>query len=441
LIESPRGEPVVSADRQITVGSNLIASLANSGWLLGERLVRLLLALIVSAWVARHLGPSQFGEIAYAVALLAIWQAASTLGLEAIVVRDVSRDISAAGVVLGTAWRLRVFAAFAGWAGAVVTAATLQPSNGQGIALVALLGASLVFLTSDLIDQWFQSQTRSRQTVGLKIAAYLLSAAVKVGLILASAPLWTFVAALLFEQAAVAAALGLAYRRSPSPVRWQWGWLKAKQMMADALPLMLAGLSVVVYTRIDQLILRSIAGEYELGLFSAVLPISQAWHILPMTVCASFLPRMSVLKTTDPVRYMLRMRQLFSAMVWCGAFAAGATALFASTLVHLLLGPAYHAAVDVLRWHALSNVFVFLGVAQSVAIVSDGSSRIALLRTLFGAAVSVAMNLALVPHWGAMGAAWSAVASQFCAAVLSNVVLAPAYLRMQVRSLWPFPVR
>jgi O-antigen/teichoic acid export membrane protein len=83
-------------------------------------------------------------------------------------------------------------------------------------------------------------------------------------------------------------------------------------------------------------------------------------------------------------------------------------------------------------------VFVFLGVAQSVMIVNDRQSHISLIKTLCGRAVSVALNLALVPRWGAMGAAWAAVGSYFAAAVLTNIFVARTAFSMQVRAFWPF---
>jgi PST family polysaccharide transporter len=79
--------------RRRLVGRHAVhAMLANSGWLLADRLLRMFLALVVGAWVARHLGPGRYGVLAYAIALLAFVTPLAMLGLEAIVVRDVAQD-------------------------------------------------------------------------------------------------------------------------------------------------------------------------------------------------------------------------------------------------------------------------------------------------------------------------------------------------------------
>jgi len=37
--------------------------LPNTGWILGERLLRMLVALVVGVWVARVLGPGPYGRL------------------------------------------------------------------------------------------------------------------------------------------------------------------------------------------------------------------------------------------------------------------------------------------------------------------------------------------------------------------------------------------
>jgi O-antigen/teichoic acid export membrane protein len=128
-------------------------------------------------------------------------------------------------------------------------------------------------------------------------------------------------------------------------------------------------------------------------------------------------------------------------LAWAGIAAAAFTAAAAPWLVGLLLGPTFAPAAEVLRWHVLTNVFVFLGVAQGIAIVNERTPFVALAKTLSGVVVSVAMNWWLIPRWGAVGSAWAALASYMVSAVLSNAVLSPRLLRLQMNAIFrPFHV-
>jgi O-antigen/teichoic acid export membrane protein len=376
--------------------------------------------------------------LAYAIALLAFVTPLASLGLDAIVVRDIAQHPSQASRVLGTAFMLRLAAGFASCIGVIGLAALLRPNDWSDIGMVAILGFGLVFQSSDVVDLWFQSQMRSKLTVMSRAIAYCTASLVKVGLILADAPLWTFALAFLGETLLASIALAYTYRRMPSDGGWHWDSKIASSLLKESWPFILAGLSVAVYMRVDQLLLRELSDQRQLGLYSAILPLSQALHMVPMTICTSLFPRMATLRRENPQEYSRRLLQLFTLMAWGGLAVAALTASCAHWVVALLLGPGFSEAVSVLRWHSLTNVFVFLGVAQSITIVNDRTPHISLIKTLCGAAVSVVLNVLLAPRWGAVGVAWAAIGSYCVAAVLSNILLAPHTLSMQLKALWPF---
>ena len=91
---------------------NHIAILKNSSWLFTDKLLRLGLGVLVGAWVARYLGPLEFGELAFALAYIALFQSIANLGLDGIAVRDITQNESEAHSLLGTVFILRLCAGF-----------------------------------------------------------------------------------------------------------------------------------------------------------------------------------------------------------------------------------------------------------------------------------------------------------------------------------------
>lgn len=415
----------------------LQAVLANSGWLMAERVLRMVLGVLVGAWVARYLGPAQYGELAYVLAFVAFFHAFSVLGLEGITVRDVAKDPVRAGSVLGTVFRLRLAAAAIGWLLACGLAWALRPGDAGTLLLVALVAAGVLLQTADVVDLWFQSQTQSRRSVLAKAAAFTISSLVRVALILSGAPLWAFAAVQSLETGLAALLLWRAYRAHPARGPWTWSPDTAASLLRQGWPFLLSGLAVVTYMRIDQIMLRELAGEREVGIYSAALPFSQAFHFVPTVICASLLPVLSRLHAENRELFFARLQQLFTAFAWSALALVAVLAVASEALVTLLLGAAYAESARVLSLHAVTNVFIFLGVAQGQWILNEQRSRLALLRTALGALANVLANLALIPRYGAAGAAMAAVIAQALAAVLSNSVLAPQIFRMQLRALFP----
>ncbi len=64
---------------------SLQAVLMNTWWLIADKILRMGVGLFVGVWIARYLGPEQFGLWNYAIAFAALFSALATLGLDSIV--------------------------------------------------------------------------------------------------------------------------------------------------------------------------------------------------------------------------------------------------------------------------------------------------------------------------------------------------------------------
>src|SRR5262249_6022839 len=143
---------------KLTDRHNLQALIANSGWLLADRIIRMLVGFFVTAWIARYLAPKLFGQLNYAIAFVALFNAIATLGLDGIVVRELVRHPEKKDEILGSAFVLKLI----GGAGAFIVAfATIwlaRPMDMETRWLVGIIAAGMLFQAFDVADLWFESQ-------------------------------------------------------------------------------------------------------------------------------------------------------------------------------------------------------------------------------------------------------------------------------------------
>jgi O-antigen/teichoic acid export membrane protein len=410
---------------------SLHAIVENSGWLIFDKLLRMAMGLLVSAWVARYLGPESFGELAYVLAQIAFFQVIGTLGADGIVVRDIARKRDDAPTLLGTLLAMRMVVGVFCWASAVGVAALTSGPFERIVLLMALAGGSLVFQASDTADLWFQSQSQSRRTVLAKLGALLLSNGCKVLLILFQAPLVAFAAVVTFEALVAAVGMTLVYRRFPTPGRWHAVKGQARLLLRETWPFLLSGLSVTVYMRIDQIMIKNMLGGRSLGIYAAALSVSQLWNVIPTTLVISLAPYIARKKMQGEALYENALLVLFRAFGAASLFVSVFTALAAPTIVRLLYGAQYSQAATVLALHVFSNFFVFQGVAQGLWLTNERAGGFALTKTLLGGIAAVCANLILLPEFGIFGAAISALVSFGISAVFSNLLYAPKIFLMQ----------
>ena len=86
---------------------NLKKIAGNTGWLFADRMIRMGVGVIVWIWIARYLGPDQFGLLNYSIAFVALISPIAVLGLDNLVIRDVVQNPELKEELLGTAYAMR----------------------------------------------------------------------------------------------------------------------------------------------------------------------------------------------------------------------------------------------------------------------------------------------------------------------------------------------
>lgn len=408
--------------RRIAHRPNLVKIVDNMGWLFFDKVLRMGVGLLVGVWVARYLGPEQFGLFSFASAFVSMFGAVAGLGLQSIVVRDMVRDPLCKEETLGTAAVMQLFGGLLAYGCLMGTFLWLRPDDGLAKLLVVILGSIMLFKFSDVALYWFESQVMSKYIVWVQTGCFLVFAAIKVGLIVSNAPLIAFAWATAAEALVVAVLilfmLGL---RSPKLEKLRFSLLRAKTLLLDSWPLLLSGMAVMVYMKIDQIMLGQMLGDDAVGIYSAALRISEVWYFIPMLIVASVSPAILEAKKRDEALYLQRLQRLYDLMVWLSLVVALPMTFLSTPFLVVLFGSAYAESGPVLAIHIWASVFVFLGVASGQWFIAEKRQILIFQRTLLGAVINVALNFILIPKFGGVGAALATVLSQASVCLLYDL--------------------
>lgn len=408
--------------------SELGAALRNMGWLGASRLFQVVIAFVVGAWVARHLGPEQYGVLAYAVAWVTLFASVAMVGASTVLVRNFVNEPEQAGTAFGTALAVRVALLLVSMALAVLVAWDERGDDPVVFGFVGLLSIAQCVKASAIVDFWFQSRVQSKYVVLSNAGALFVSGGLRVGLIWADADLAWFVWAVVVEWVVQALLLSVSFIRHGelpwSTIKPSWDY--AKLYFADAWPMALSGVASTVYLRIDQVMLEALSSPAEVGNYAVASGLIQSAYFVPTMICASLFPALVRARRVDGERYRALLQRMFTYLLWLGLVAALALWLGAELLTAMIWGEAFSGAAAVLEISGWSLVFVFLMIASGRHLIAENETLIAMTRPLVGAAVNVAANWLLIPAYGGRGAAMATLLSFFAAAVLSNLPFARA---------------
>lgn len=415
----------------------------NVAWLFADRLQKLVIGLTVGIWLARYLGPESFGQLSFAIALVAIVASFAGLGLDLVVVREVVKRPAAKHVLLGTAFWVRTGGALISVIVALALAAVLLPVHSPEFFLIVLVGISLLAKPFDVIDFFFQSQVQSKYAVLAKGAGYFLATALRVTFILIGAPLLAFGLLVSIEGVLTAIALYLFYAKQGHAVsRWRFRPKVAWSLLKAGLPGVGSAISVVLYLKLDMVMLGKLASAHELGNYAVAVRLSEVTYFLPVIITASVLPSLVELRRDDSREYSRKLQVLYDLMLATGLMLVLPFSLLAPSIVALLYGPSYELAGEVLRLYSWSFVFIALSVTTGKWLYAENLIPYNFYLQSIGAVANVSLNLFLIPSFGAKGAALATLVSYAVASYLALLpfpLMRPAVMRINKAML--FPVR
>jgi O-antigen/teichoic acid export membrane protein len=382
--------------------------------------VQMFLGLFIGIWVTRYLGPEQFGMLSYSMAFVGLFGVVSNLGMDSIVVREVIRNSVSVNQILGTTFFLRQASAFVTALVAIAVIFVIRPDDPVTHTLVGILLITSFFNTLP-IDVWFQSQVESKHVVWAKNSAYVLMCVGRFVLIQMQAPLVAFAWAALVEVIlSTTAQLAVYQFKHRALQEWRFNVSWAKTLLKESWPLIISGMVVTIYMRIDLLMLGQMTNNKEVGIYSAAVKISEMWYFVPGAIVSSVFP--SIVKSREnPKLYYPRLQKLFNLMTLFAYAVALPLTFISHWLVSILYGAEFIDAAPILALHIWTGLFVSIGLARGPYIITEGLTHFSALTSTGGAVINIVLNYFLIPSYGAVGAAIATVIAQIFASYLAHL--------------------
>ena len=381
----------------------------NTNWQIMDKFGRLAINMITSIWIARYLGPEQFGQYNFAIAFVTIIGAVVPLGLANIIVKELVQDPDNKTEILGTVSLLRLFSGLIAFAITVAAAFTLPGQDPVVQWSMVIIAANLLFQPLDVISQWFDSVVEAKYAVYAKGAAFALTTIMKVLLVVMHAPLIWFAVSYALELILGFLFLLFTQGNKIQFTKWSFNWPLGKRLMNSSWPLIVAGISTIIYLKIDQVMLNYMINETAVGVYAVAARLSEVWYVIPTVVAASYFPSMIKNKQLGPDIYKAELQKLYNMLFWFALAICIVVTFMAKPVISILYGQEYTGAISILVIHVWACLFVFMRAALNKWIISEGLYRFELISQVMGAVAKVGINLILIPLFGGVGAAMGTV--------------------------------
>lgn len=404
----------------------------NLFWSVIGKIVTLAGGLFVGIIIARHLGPSQYGMMNYVISFVFLFQIFATLGLDNIEIREEARASESYTKIIGTALGLKLLSALLTIA-VTVTISYLTEEDTYITAMVALYSCSMIANTLNVTRNYFTSQVKNEYVVKTEIVGTVIGMGIKIAILSLDMPLTWFIAATTFDYFILAFGYWLSYKlKVGCTKRWTFDHKYAIYLIKESLPLMFTSAAVLIYQRIDQVMIGNMINKEAVGYFSVASRFVEVLIYIPTMLTQTISPILVATRKKSQEEYLRKCQLFMNISFWLTMIISLTTSILSYWIVALTFGSSYIFAASVLQLLSFKAAFVALSSTAGNMIVIEGLQKWVILRDLLGCTVCVIMNYLMLPRYGIMAASLIAIASNIMAGYIADAII-PQFRHIFVR--------
>lgn len=409
-----------------SLSSNKQKILANVFWAMLGKVVNMVGQLFVGILVARYLGPEQYGVMNYVISYVTLFTIISGFGLANIEIRELSRVPEERDAIMGTCFRLRLLFATIGY---LLIIATLIVFKTDTFTSTMILAYGLVLYTGcfEVIRNYFTSIVKNEYVVKSEILRTIIGACLKIILLLIKAPLEYFIIATAFDTVLVATGYIFSYQKKVGKLKdWIFDLKKVPYLVKEAFPLLLSGAAVVIYQRIDQVMIGNMIDKESVGYFATAGKFVDLIVFLPTVLVQTVTPMLIRAKEYHPETYEAKKRTFVSITTWTAIIMSLCVSLLAYWLITYTYGVKYSPAIPVLQIMAFKAVGMALSSSGGQIIIMERMQKWAFIRNVMGCVLCIILNYFLIPRYGIIGSASVTIVTVLFTGCFANIFI-PCY--------------
>ncbi len=389
----------------------------NTSYLAISEGISILILFFVSILIARKLGQTVYGQFAFVLAFAQIWQVIADFGLTMIAIRDISINKNDVKKILSNFFSLKIVIGFITYG--LIVISTLLLNKPKFIKeLIIIAGAYLIIYTlAELLRSIFKAYEKFKYEAFIKISQHLFLLALIIYAVLQkslTAVVWSY-----FIAATYALVISIIIiKKKFTSFGWQWNNKIIKNILKQAWPLALANMFVIIYFRIDTVMLSIIKGDQPTAWYNAAYLLIFSLTFVAYVLIMSVYPKLSQLAKESLTACRKLYRQTLYLMTLAGLLILGITTAIAKWLIIYIYGIEFSPAVNIFYILSLAVFFSFLAHVWLYTLNALGKQLTYTLATGLGMIINIVLNFYWIPKFSYLGAAWATVLTEIISGLI-----------------------
>ena len=403
---------------------NITSFKINLSWLIFDKFFRASINIFLSIVLARSLGPENFGILNYLLAFLFLFTSLSSLGMNPILVNQIikNKDRNNHITIMNAYYFRFIFSLF----NYLIFIFLINILNKNQIYLnySLIIGIGIIFKSCEVFFSYFEAKSLSKYIVISQLVGLISSAIIVFYVINKNLDYIYIYYALILDIILVFILINTFYYLKISTFFIRINLLVLKNIILKSFPVLISSLSIILYMRIDQIMINAIVDEYNLGVYSVSVRYIEIFHFIPKIIMISLLPILLLSK-----KYNLDLLKLNSVIFKLSLILMIFVFLSSDFLIPFIFSDIYIDSVATTKILSFSIIFVFFGVTNEHWYVSNNLQKYYAIYVFLGALTNALLNYILISKFGIEGAAYATIITYFL------IIFIFDYLNKKTRNL------
>lgn len=361
--------------------------------------------------ITRQFGPVEFGRLVLVISVTEIFKVLADIGLDSIAIRRLSIHRRLSVKIMDVVLTLKLITASVGYLFAIIIFWTIYRST-NGVVLLSICALSIYTnLIINSLSSYFQAMLKISDIIGATIigtTSYI---------ILTLMCMYYHLAIEIFALAIPASemvTLVLTFKKYSTiqPIHFRFNMRIAMSLLRESIPAGLSALIVVIYLRLDNVLIGKLIGEQGVGEYSAAYRLTEPILLVFSSLSISLYASLSKYRTAHDLS---AAKSFFSALlkpvIIAGILFSVIFYIFSGSLTKIFPN-SYQSTALVLEILSWSIVFKAINPQLTAFITARGKYRLMMIISFSNLVVNITANLILIPIYQIRGAAAAVVITE-----------------------------
>jgi O-antigen/teichoic acid export membrane protein len=375
----------------------------NMGWMFVARVFTLLINLFVSIYIAKNLGPEQYGTFSFIISFVSI--AGFTLfAIDSLLTKRLHDDKDNTEKILGSALIIKFINSLITISTATIAGLFLANTS-TTILMILVYSTFTIFQSFNVIDSYFRINAKNKSISILGVIVVIFSSMIKIGILYFNLPLVYLLSSYVLDHLMSSVGYIYLYKKYVGKI---FDLKPNKNIIIDLMlrswPFTVSALAASIYIRVDQIFIKVLLGSESLGLYAIAVRFSEVWFLISEVICISLLPAILNSEKTDNRLFLNRSKNLYSLLFYSAILICIIMYFISPILINTLYGEAYTESIWILRLYIWSIIGFFMATALNQFLFAKNKFKTILSMNIVGMSISLILNYILIPILGIKGA-------------------------------------